>query len=220
MHFKFSNPEAQIIANRIEFKLKPILDSRDDQLAMQRLLVNGFNVALDLINSTMHDLKALKNIVGATNSTYLEISNIIVGNCAGLLRFKAMEGMMSNSGAIHTALKTMEVVAQNFDMSGDVKNLFNQTLVQIQNANNKANNTSNSGCYIATIVYGSYYAPQVVELQNFRDNVLQKTTLGRLFIILYYNYSPKIALSMSKQKLFNGVVRYFLNRFISIIKKW
>lgn len=45
---------------------------------------------------------------------------------------------------------------------------------------------SNSGCYIATYVYGSYDCPQVWTLRRFRDYTLHETWYGRAFIKCYY----------------------------------
>ena len=48
------------------------------------------------------------------------------------------------------------------------------------------------GCYVATAVYGSYDCPEVWTLRRFRDNILAKNFLGRLFIMLYYAVSPTL----------------------------
>lgn len=52
------------------------------------------------------------------------------------------------------------------------------------------NQQTNSGCYVATAVYGSYDCPQVWTLRRFRDYTLAKTWYGRLFIKTYYAISP------------------------------
>ena len=52
--------------------------------------------------------------------------------------------------------------------------------------------SSNSGCYIATCVYGSYDCPQVWTLRRFRDDTLDATWYGRLFIRCYYAISPTL----------------------------
>lgn len=59
-------------------------------------------------------------------------------------------------------------------------------------------NQSNDGCYIATCVYGSYDCPEVWTLRRFRDNILSKRFLGRMFVKYYYAVSPTIV------KLFGG----------------
>ena len=51
------------------------------------------------------------------------------------------------------------------------------------------NQQTNSGCYVATAVYGSYDCPQVWTLRRFRDYTLAKTWHGRLFIKTYYAIS-------------------------------
>ena len=50
----------------------------------------------------------------------------------------------------------------------------------------------NSGCYVATCVYGSYDCPQVWTLRRFRDGTLGATWYGRLFIRIYYAVSPTL----------------------------
>ena len=56
----------------------------------------------------------------------------------------------------------------------------------------------NGGCFIATEVYGSYTTPEVVRLRKFRDDVLEKNIIGRLFISLYYVLSPYLAKKISQ----------------------
>lgn len=52
--------------------------------------------------------------------------------------------------------------------------------------------TSNSGCYVATAIYGSYDCPQVWTLRRYRDYTLAKTWYGRAFIHTYYAISPTL----------------------------
>lgn len=71
------------------------------------------------------------------------------------------------------------------------------------------------GCYIATAVYGSYDAPQVLTLRRFRDDVLAHSVLGRWFIRTYYRLSPPIAERLKDAKMINGWVRSILDRIVS-----
>jgi len=62
-------------------------------------------------------------------------------------------------------------------------------------------------CYIATVCYENALAPQVMEFQNFRDNILNKYSLGRLFIKSYYKYSPSLAQKIKSRPLLNKFIR-------------
>ena len=75
------------------------------------------------------------------------------------------------------------------------------------------------GCYIATAVYGSYDAPEVLVLRRFRDNVLKKSRGGRMFIKIYYALSPGLAEKLKDYTFINNKVRVILNRMVILIKK-
>lgn len=79
--------------------------------------------------------------------------------------------------------------------------------------------SSGGGCYIATMAYGSYEHPQVLELRKFRDEFLAKTIAGRMFIKTYYLISPKLVELLKNRKKTNTLIRTVLNQFIKIIKK-
>lgn len=65
-------------------------------------------------------------------------------------------------------------------------------------------------CFIATAVYGSLYAPPVILLRDFRDNILQKTLIGKMFILIYYHLSPFFANAISKSKLLKKFARILI----------
>ncbi|TYB76812.1 hypothetical protein ES677_09770 [Bizionia gelidisalsuginis] len=77
----------------------------------------------------------------------------------------------------------------------------------------------NGGCYIATMAYGDYDHPQVIELRNFRDDFLSKTIGGRRFIKFYYKYSPSLVEKLKNKQSINLIIRKGLNQFIKAIKK-
>ncbi|MDC0925719.1 hypothetical protein OAQ24_00705 [Flavobacteriaceae bacterium] len=74
------------------------------------------------------------------------------------------------------------------------------------------------GCYIATMAYGDYDHPQVLELRKFRDNFLKKSFLGRGFIKVYYKYSPLLVKKLKDKEDINSLIRKALNSFINLIK--
>jgi len=70
------------------------------------------------------------------------------------------------------------------------------------------------GCYIATVVYGSYDCPQVWTLRRYRDNTLAKTISGRVFIRIYYAISPIIVKWFGRTEWLNLFGRIMLDKFI------
>lgn len=74
-------------------------------------------------------------------------------------------------------------------------------------------------CYIATMVYGDYSHPNVLVLRNFRDRILKKNRLGRLFIKYYYLHAPKICDIMKEKKILNSFLRRLLNGVVKILNR-
>ena len=79
--------------------------------------------------------------------------------------------------------------------------------------------SATEGCYIATMAYGDYNHPQVMELRKFRDQVLSKSFLGRNFIKIYYRYSPLLVKKLKNKPKTNKIIRSFLNNLINTIRK-
>ena len=78
----------------------------------------------------------------------------------------------------------------------------------------QAKQHSSGGCYIATAVYGSYEAPEVLILRQFRDEHLQQSTLGRAFIKAYYAVSPSLASQLSKYRRPSAWIKRGLDSFV------
>jgi hypothetical protein len=77
-----------------------------------------------------------------------------------------------------------------------------------------------SGCFIATACYGSYTAPEVLVLRQFRDEVLLDSKAGRAFVRLYYTISPPIAKFIIKREKLKGCIRFFIvSRIVKMINK-
>ena len=78
-----------------------------------------------------------------------------------------------------------------------------------------AADTSSSGCYVATAVYGSYDCPEVWTLRRFRDYTLDKTWYGRLFIKAYYSTSPTFVKNFGNVKLFKSQGKKLLDKWVA-----
>jgi len=77
-----------------------------------------------------------------------------------------------------------------------------------------------SKCFIATAVYGSPEAEEVILFRRFRDQVLQKHSSGRLFIRIYYKISPYVADFLKEQPVMAGMVKKVLDQLAKILKKY
>lgn len=75
------------------------------------------------------------------------------------------------------------------------------------------------GCYIATAVYGSYDAPEVMTLRRFRDETLRNSVFGRWFIRVYYRLSPPIADKLKNATQVNRFVRRILDKFVEKLNR-
>lgn len=75
-----------------------------------------------------------------------------------------------------------------------------------------------SECFIATVVYDDIEASQIKILRKFRDNKLSNMTLGRAFIIFYYDGFGKRAAKCIK-KIFPFFIPILRTSLDYLIKK-
>ena len=63
------------------------------------------------------------------------------------------------------------------------------------------------GCFVATAACGDPFAPEVIALSAFRDDVLLRSRIGRALVCLYYTLSPPVAVVVAR---FNPIRRLAL----------
>lgn len=69
---------------------------------------------------------------------------------------------------------------------------------------------SGAFCFIATAAYGSPMEKEVELLRKFRDEYLNTNQLGKAFVVVYYKYSPKLAIYIAEHSTIKKVVRISL----------
>jgi len=76
------------------------------------------------------------------------------------------------------------------------------------------------GCFIATAIYGSYNAPEVIILRHFRDKILLTTDFGKLIVKLYYMLSPLIAPIIDHSHIIKNAIKIIiLDPIVTLISK-
>lgn len=139
-----------------------------------------------------------QNLVKAVANQYVEYSK-------GLTERYAIYGSKLLDSAVEARRKTLGFFK-------DGLNEENQNDVSESGINNQA---QNSGCYIATCVYGSYDCPQVWTLRRFRDYTLDETWYGRAFIKCYYAISPTLVKWFGETKWFRTFWKSKLDKMVA-----
>jgi hypothetical protein len=204
--------------------------------------------ARELIEACKPKLTNIKAALGSRDDFYLNISSSVVNNAQGMLVSAVNEAQedFSRNQNIHTlkhiisgALTVTEMMAK-FDMLPDLRSHFNKNKEAITNINNQIYNVTAStseklgrsagqlagqvqkkaegACYIATMAYGDYDHPQVQILRTFRDDFLNNYILGRLFIKIYYKFSPGLVELLGQSPKINRAIRNILDKIITLIK--
>lgn len=75
-----------------------------------------------------------------------------------------------------------------------------------------------SGCFIATAVYGTPLAEEIDVLREWRDNSLMTNPIGELFVKAYYKLSPPIADFIRDKEILKKVIRIGLDPFVGFLK--
>ncbi len=84
-------------------------------------------------------------------------------------------------------------------------------------SNMSGQDSRSKNCYVATLVYEDIDHPKVQILRNFRDKKMSSNFFGKIFIIIYYKYSPILVKKLRYQFGIQKIVKYFLDIFIKKI---
>jgi hypothetical protein len=111
---------------------------------------------------------------------------------------------LSNSGNL---LNDRGVDVLNRGIAKYVQIAENEGVEELNNIDVNNVKFKSPGCFIASAVYGSPYANEVVILKEFRDNWLLRFRLGKLFVDFYYWISPPIANKIAKSNSLRALTK-------------
>lgn len=195
-----------------------------------------------LVSSCKNRLQNIRNILGSNDEFYLNISSAVVSNALGMVIEvvnEAQSGLEYNKaklirlpdivsdavsaisamGSLDMNSQTRHRYSENKSTISGINSQLENVRRQIRSASSSSSSSSSGGCYIATMAYGDYDHPQVMELRKFRDDFLSKTVVGRSFIKFYYRYSPSLVEKLKNKQSINLIIRKGLDQFIKAIKK-
>lgn len=212
-------------------EVKKIYQRMDDSLKnFKTNVVNTSNglmpeFILNYVNSLTEDLISLKSEIGGKDSLYISVSTNILSVVVGWTNHwikKVDKDMLLMTSLRRNENKTLIDICSdsfnkidNIEMDADTRAWFSTQKQYFELYKQKI--TPSSGCYIATMAYGDYNHPQVVQLRNFRDNRLANYYIGREFIRFYYWLSPKIVECSKNNSFIVQTSRKILDIFIKFI---
>jgi len=113
---------------------------------------------------------------------------------------------------------TYYIAVTAYSGTGDESSFSN--IVTYTTPSDASSSSSNPGveCFIATAAFGSYLAPEVQTLREFRDRVLLTNNSGKAFVEWYYRGSPPVAAFISEYDSLKIAVRWGLTPIVYAVK--
>jgi len=195
---------------------------------------NKLNVLIKFINENHESVLSAKQVLGQNTEEFLYFSDCIY--LMGLKKFmeliedckmnpenrKLILLTKADAGYGKTMWEEYTYILTNYSnwpMSDPTRISWSLPILEFGSLKNiQVAKTNSSGCYIATMAFGDYDHPQVMILRQFRDDVLDKSVLGKWFIKAYYHYSPRLVEKLKNKNFVNSIIRKILNQFIKLIK--
>lgn len=226
---------------RIIVDLERLKNLIDEYEGRSETVANG----KQLLASARPYLSNVKSVLGSTDELYLGLSSRIASDAQGMCvsEINKLQERFANTYDNATKVAAILLLKErvneawevtttigSMDLRQDFRTRYTQNRTSLSNlktqlaavntggGRSSGGSSGSSGCYIATMAYGDYDHPQVMILRQFRDEVLDKSALGKWFIKTYYHYSPKLVERLKNKRTLNRIIRKALNQFIKLIK--
>jgi len=202
--------------HQVSALIEPFMDILKKLLSPDSMSPQDVRGLPETINSALTQcepiLAKMKDIVGDTHESFVFSSNFLAQVCLGSSVKYANE--TSNYSSIIPVLNRVKLLK----MESDTRSRLNENITIIGSNQIISSKKSSAGCYIATMVYGSYDAPEVRVLRRFRDEVLSRSSAGRIFIRWYYKVSPFLVRKLRNYDVIQLIIRRLLSKLVEVIK--
>jgi hypothetical protein len=144
---------------------------------------------------------------------YIKFSSIVASNALG--------ACIEFANRSHDAAKAMTIMTMIGELFMDLslKERYNKNFqIMLSNVAVASKKASSGGCYIATMVYGSYDAPEVLILRKYRDSVLAQRAIGKVFIKYYYRLSPVFVARYKNNMTIHAIAKRLLDSIVRRLK--
>lgn len=103
------------------------------------------------------------------------------------------------AGKVPPMLELLSILSKHFS-----------NVMEVAIDSHSKNPAGSKACFIATACFESPNDSTVIILRQFRESVLKKFTLGRLFVFFYYRVSPSIVKILIRMPLLKQFVAFLL----------
>jgi hypothetical protein len=105
-----------------------------------------------------------------------------------------------------------------YSATGDESNFSGEIVYATEGGSSSSGSGGSARCFIATAAYGSWLAPEVLTLREFRDRYLLTNGPGQAFVDWYYRVSPPAAAFIAEHESLKTAVRWGLTPVVLAVK--
>lgn len=184
----------------------------------------GLNYANILIQECEPLILELRQGLGESNLTYREYSNKFVDSVITFIGMQVNGNLLLSMISDINQYQINELKNQNAYTISLINKLEkhyrnNQTQEYVNKVKEKVGCSEqrvnpSGNCYIATIIYNDYNSKEVYVLREYRDAILAKKFIGRIFISLYYQSLPLVRPLVKKSKFLQRALKYYLDKHV------
>lgn len=214
--------------------IEDVLEEANSQLENVDFLMTvserGIYMAKNFLEKTLPDLRFIGENEGVNSPVYKDMCNVIAlyadTYMKPQLQFNSLmtltsdyqkDKMLVDKITIENYMATKQMSdIMALKISKETKALLKETLKIINAIESRLN--KKTGCFIATCVYGDYDNENVLVLRSFRDNVLSKYMLGKIFVRVYYRISPNLITIIGSSSNLKLMLKFLLNKLIIKIR--